>query len=313
VTDPPPNPMDAAASGTAPPSTDGGPTVIFLHIGKTGGMTLRTILNRQFPSSRIMVVRTRDRRPSNSRLRREETIEQFASLPVQARAEPRLIEGHVIFGVHEFVPRSSTYITLLRDPVALAISQYNFVTRRPGHWLHEELVSSGMSLDAYVESGMSLETDNSQTRAISGDTSAEFGECSEQMLEAAKSNIERHFAVAGITERFDETLILLGQAFGWSRLWYVPANVAPQAARRDPVSPETRERIADRNRFDVELYRWAGARFDAAVRAHPVFVRELRDLRRANALYRPWGHLTQTVPRRWHARWKGFTQTGPPS
>jgi hypothetical protein len=296
---------DGVRSGDATEPTTADATVIFLHIGKTGGMTLRSVLGRQFPRGQVMVVRTRDRRPSGSRLRREETIGQFASLPESERARPRLIEGHVIFGIHEFVPRPSTYITLLRNPVALTISQYNFVSRRPGHWLHDELVSSGMSLDAYVDSGLSLETDNSQTRAISGDTSAGFGECTEGMLDVAKSNIEEHFAVAGLTERFDETLVLLRQAFGWTRLWYVPANVAPKASGSGPISAETRRRIADRNRFDMELYRWAGERLDAAAAASPAFAEDVRRLRRENALYRPWGRLTQTLARRWSAHRKG--------
>jgi Galactose-3-O-sulfotransferase len=284
------------------------PTVIFLHIGKTGGMTLRSILGRQFAASQIMVLRTPDRAPSNHRLRREETIRHFAAMPEPMRRRPRLIEGHTIFGLHEYVPGPSTYITLVRDPVALTASQYNFVARKPGHWLHDELRSSGMTLDEYVDSGLSLETDNSQTRALSGDTSTAFGRCSQEMLERAKSNVDEHFSVLGLTERFDETLLLLRRAFGWSRLWYVPANVAPHR-RRGALSSETLGRIAERNRFDVELYRWACERFQRTIGDPSSFATELRAFRRANALYRPWGHATQTIPKRLYVRWKSPAQT----
>jgi hypothetical protein len=267
------------------------PTVIFLHIGKTAGTSLRKVLHRQFRSAEILRVETPWRNPT--RLRREETLEYFAGLPEERRARARLIEGHIIFGLHRSVPRPSTYITLLRNPVSLTISQYSFVLRRPRHWLHERVVSEHLSLEDYVRSGIALETDNSQTRALSGDTSAGFGECTREMLETAKANLEERFSVVGLTERFDESLIGLKRAFGWSNVCYVRANVSP---RKDPVPPETRAAIEEQNVLDLELYRWASDRFDAAIAADASFAEEFRRFRRANSLYRPWGHLTSTYP-----------------
>jgi galactose-3-O-sulfotransferase len=291
-------------SGDEVARADERPTVIFLHIGKTAGMTLRMILNRHFAPSDIMVLRNRDLTPRAHRLRREETVRHFAHLPESDRRRARLIEGHTIFGLHEVVPRPSTYITLLRNPIALTISQYNFVARKPRHWLHEDVAATDMTLDAYVRSGISLETDNSQTRALSGDTNTPFGACSEQMLEIAKSNVEKHFSVVGLTERFDETLLLLRRAFGWSKLYYVQANVAPNRSPRDSIPPSTLRRIENQNELDMELYRWARQRFDEAIATHHGFSDELRRFRRGNALYRPWGHLTYTMPRRMYARSK---------
>jgi hypothetical protein len=283
---------------------DGRPTVIFLHIGKTAGMTLRMIVNRHFDPTDIVVLRNRDLTPRPHRLRREETVRHFERLPESDRRRARLIEGHTIFGLHEVVPRPSTYITLVRNPVALTISQYNFVARKPRHWLHEDVVATDMTLEAYVRSGISLETDNSQTRALSGDTDTPFGECSEQMLEIAKANVEKHFSVVGLTERFDETLLLLRQAFGWSKLHYVQANVAPSSSQRPSIPDSTLRRIEDQNELDMELYRWARQRFDETIATNPGFSDELRVFRRGNALYRPWGHVTYTMPRRVYARWK---------
>ena len=76
-------------------------TIIFLHIGKTAGSTLRPVLKRQFPRSEAITIRAR-RRP------REETLTDFAQLPEADRMRPRLIMGHTVFGLHESVPRPST-------------------------------------------------------------------------------------------------------------------------------------------------------------------------------------------------------------
>ena len=143
-------------------------TVIFLHIGKTAGSTLRQVLKRQFPSSQALTVRAR-RRP------RTDTIADFARLPEEDRLRPRLIMGHTVFGLHEGVPRPCTYVTMLRQPVKLALSQYRYVQRIPSHHHHEAV--KDMTLEEYVASRISFEMDNSQTRAIAGDLDTPVGEC----------------------------------------------------------------------------------------------------------------------------------------
>ena len=282
------------------------PTVIFLHIGKTAGSTMRQVLRRQFPSSEIMVVRSPIRDPR--RLRREDTLAYFANLPEQERMRPRLILGHTIFGLHEFVPRPSTYITLLRDPLSLVVSQYGYVRRTPGHWLHQTALQ--MSLEEYVQSGVSLEMDNSQTRAISGDVSTEFGHCSREMLDAAARHIAESFTFVGLTERFDETLVLLGEAFGWSRLAYVRVNVAP-IRERQVLPSETTAMIRGQNVLDQELYDRTADAFQRSMEVYPSFDHDLRRLRRRNSVYRPWGRLTRTMPKQMLSKIAGGRQVNP--
>jgi hypothetical protein len=280
--------MQPERPAAAPQESD--PTVIFLHIGKTAGTTLRVILRRQFRPSQVMLVRAR-MRP------REETLTDFARLPEAERDRPRLIMGHTVFGLHRYVPRPSTYVTVLRRPVSLVLSQYNFVRRTVDHRHHQVVTSRNMSLQEYIASGVSLEMDNSQTRAIAGDLSTPFGECTSQMLEAAKDNLDRHFAVAGLTERFDETLLLLGKAFGWRRLHYVPANVSPRAMG-EQLEPATREAIEEQNRLDLDLYQHVGDRFGETIRRYPAFDRDLSHFRTINSIYRPWGQVRYVIPRR---------------
>lgn len=266
----------------------GDPTVIFLHIGKTAGTTMRQVLRRNFPASHTMLVRVHGRS-------REETLDRFAALPEEVRARPRLLVGHTVYGLHEHVPRPSVYISMVRKPFSLVLSQYRFVLRTPGHRHHEIVTSKRMTIADYVESGISMEMDNSQTRAIAGDRSTPFGECTDAMLETAKEHIDRSFAVVGLTERFDETLILLRKRFGWSKLRYVSANVAP----KEPVeiSDTTHDLIQEHNRLDNDLYRYVGERFDEALARYPKFEEELSRFRRANRRYRPLGNLTHTLPR----------------
>lgn len=271
---------------------DDRPTVLFLHIGKTAGATMRRALRRQFPGKLVMELRAPTVRPG--RLRRDGANEHFASLPEAERARPRLIVGHFTYGLHEAVPGPCVYVTLLRDPVALVLSQYHHVRRHPGHLLHER-VKAVPDLRSYVESGISLETDNSQTRALAGDTTTPFGGCTPQMLETARANLERSFRVVGLTERFDESLVLMRLAFGWDRLRYVPVNV--DRSRRELPSMQDLDLIRSRNELDLALYAWATERFEDAIAKIPGFGDHLARLRRDNAAYRPWGRLFD-APRR---------------
>jgi hypothetical protein len=290
-----------------PSGAETAPTLIFLHIGKTAGLSLRTILRRQFPSS--MVMDLRNPVTDRTRLRRESANAYFAGLPERERARPRLIMGHATFGLHDHIPRPSTYVTLLRDPVSLNVSLYHYIRRTSNHVLHERM-NDHPTLESFLRSGISLETDNSMTRAIAGDTSAPFGGCTDEMLAAAKEHIETHFSLVGFTERFDESLLLLGRAFGWSSLFYVQVNVAGKQGPSGSIPASTIELIRQQNRLDVELSRWVTERFDARIEADPAFGEDLRRFRATNRLYRPWGILTYSWPRRAFDRVANRTGSG---
>ncbi len=190
---------------------------------------MRRALRREYRSAEVMELKAPTVVPG--RLRRDGAVAYFASLPEAERARLRLIMGHMTFGLHEALPRPSTYVTLLREPLALIVSQYHHVRRHEGHILHEA-AQEYPDLASYVRSGISLEMDNSQTRAFAGDSTTPFGGCTQAMLDRAKANLADAFSVVGLTERFDESLVLMERAFGWTKLRYVTVNVDPGRSRR---------------------------------------------------------------------------------
>ena len=268
-------------------------TVIFLHVGKTAGATMRRALRREYHNAEVMELKAPT--VAAGRLRRDGAIAHFAALPESERARLRLIMGHMAFGLHEVVPRPSTYVTLLREPVALIASQYHHVRRHEGHILHEA-AQEYPDLASYVRSGISLEMDNSQTRAFAGDSTTPFGGCTRAMLDRAKANLVESFAVVGLTERFDESLVLMERAFGWTKLRYVTVNVDPGRSRRAPLSEEDLALARTQNALDLELYAWGSERFAATLAGWPGFDEALAAFRRRNERYQPLGKLAQ-LPR----------------
>jgi hypothetical protein len=131
--------------------------------------------------------------------------------------------------------------------------------------------------------------DNAQTRIVSGVwVGPEFGACTRDMLETAKSNLRDHFVVVGLTERFDETLLLLKRQLGWRRHSYTRHNVTARRPVKRELSEAALGSILSANRLDIELYRYAKELFDEQVRQQgPSFTRELNRFRSVNRWVKP--------------------------
>lgn len=243
-------------------------TLIFLHIPKSGGTTLHGIIESQYPSQAILTI---------DGAHVQASIAEFKALPEAERARLQVLKGHMPFGLHEWLPQSSTYITLLRNPVERAISHYYHIVRTPHHTHHAAVAGTGMDLATFVREGVSRIIDNGQVRLLAAREEMPYGQCSASMLEQAKSNVERYFRVVGFTERFDETLVLLNQEFGWGVNYYHRRNVGKNRPQTASVPDETLRLIAELNEYDLQLYRFATERMDAAVRAHgPAFAAAYR-------------------------------------
>ena len=237
-------------------------TVIFLHLPKTAGSTLNWIIQRQYEPAAIYAFRWYfhwSLLPTD----------EFKQLPTAQKEKIRFITGHMSFGLHEAMSGSYTYITVLRNPVDRVISSYYHILRDRKHPIHNEVIS--MSLPQYLCSGLSLDANNGQTRRLSGvGTTVPYGQCSSQMLEQAKQNIQEHFSIVGLTERFDETLILLKRHFGWKNPFYLTQNKGRNQPAREDISPDGPDLIKQYNQLDIELYQYAQEMFDAQIRQQDV-------------------------------------------
>jgi hypothetical protein len=105
------------------------------------------------------------------------------------------------------------------------------------------------------------------------------------MLEQAKRNLAT-FAAVGISERFDETLILLKQLFGWSNTFYVKANVGRNRAARQEFSKDTLAALERYNELDQQLYEYATKLFANSIAERGRgFQRKITSFRLINRAY----------------------------
>ncbi|MAS33846.1 MAG: hypothetical protein CL610_07560 [Anaerolineaceae bacterium] len=230
-------------------------TTIFLHIPKTGGNTLSQILRRLYNSEHTRSIYSL------------KDLDTFLNAPLEDRSTVELLEGHFSYGIHDYLPRPSSYITMLRDPVERILSLYYYILREPANYLHRTVVDQQMSLEAFVNSNLTIEVTNFQTRALAGmtldpDSTQVVGE---EALMLAQRRLRENFAVAGVLDKFDESLVLLSDHFGWnlsdSKLSYTKGNVSHGRPTRHDISDHIYRAILKTNELDYELYRYATSLF----------------------------------------------------
>ena len=219
--------------------------LIFLHIPKTAGTTLNRIIEWQYSPLSIFTID-----PLGIRA----TPERFKTLSEQRRRQFRVVRGHMVYGIHEFLPQGATYITMLRDPVARLLSAYSFILRRPLNPMHRKLKHERLGVEAFIR--LTPNRQNLQCRILAG---VKDVTCDQRVLDIAKENITKSFSVVGLCERFEESLMLIAKTFGWEIPYYENRKVSKV---RPAVEPGVVNMIQEHNRFDMELYEFARKRFE---------------------------------------------------
>ena len=181
--------------------------VVFVHIPKTAGSTLRAIMRWQYKPEQIFHI--------NWDFDRNAPFTEFINLPEQKRKETRIVYGHIPFGLHEVVQREVDYFTMLRDPIERSISHYYHIRKLPNHFHHHS--AHTMELGEFVDSGVFREMDNGQVRQLTALGQIPFGTCTPDMLDQAIANLDDRFCVVGLQERFDESILLLRRSLGWRK------------------------------------------------------------------------------------------------
>jgi hypothetical protein len=253
--------------------------LLFIHIRKTAGSSLRSLLANQFPASEVF-----------SNAHSVQVRHRWA--PIQPGEKPSLtpnaqfVTGHLDFDFVSRFARPPMVLTVLREPIALVLSAYNFYrgndepffsmlrddwsaaeyesrrhftnrARRLGlrRFLTEEEATAGTWLS------------NVQTRQLAGASCADLTVNDPRLLETALANLKRCDLV-GLVERLDETLLLLGQMMGWGRIGPIPhLNKTPDTGADEVVDAESSDILRSWNALDLRLYDAACSLFEDKVAA----------------------------------------------
>jgi Galactose-3-O-sulfotransferase len=253
-------------------------------------MTLADILARNFRPDEFLQVSPDDTEPSAlgtwstgaavhpiARMRRPEKL--------------RAVWGHWGPGVRAFLPRPCAAVTLLRDPREVIVSAYHYTDAH---------VRLKRTFDEYMaeQSDYPIGFDNPLTRVLSARpelnpadpdaTTATQPTVTEADLSAAIAVLDDCMLV-GVTERFDETLLILAADLGWtlSDLVYTRLNVTGHRPALAELTPATRKKLSDLTAFDARLHARAREHLGRRIRSYRggSFERTLLFFRQLNARF----------------------------
>jgi len=249
------------------------PLLVFIHLRKTAGTTVAFVMRRQFGRGEAMDLDAPSIEAAN---------QAWNAIPPARRDRIKCVRGHLPFAPELFAPRAITCFTILRDPVERVVSEYYFNLHNPTIRFHAALVRERITLDQFVNSERFAEVHNTQTRMLSG---AKAGVGRRESLELAFTNLGERIAMVGISERFEETLLLNRAILGWRHVIYRRVNVNRHRPVLGAIAPSTLAAIERANSLDRELYRYACARFEELLQHHHITNSDVIALRRASQVY----------------------------
>ena len=245
------------------------PRLVFIHLPRTGGTAIQHFLEDLVGAASVARIRL----PAD-------VLGQLADL----RAKPIVI-GHFFYPVIRLLPETAV-ATVVRDPVERSISVWEYLQWQQHHPDHEVLGARGIrSLDEFAEDALLAgHVRNNQTQLLGCEydiesivSALEAGEidlpeavrltgeaerapANEATLRCAKKRLAG-MVIVGVTEELAVVAGPLEEHLGASSAHSLePENVSPHAivARRsEAYGRATRERLAELNSLDEELYAFA--------------------------------------------------------
>lgn len=233
-----------------------------MHIPKTAGLSLQGLVRRRY------------KQPGALKLiyDREDIVQGFADDP-----DLQLVMGHYRYGYHQFTQRPYRYICFMRDPVEQVVSHYHFYLDHPHKFKALKEAPSDLLDFARGPYGY-----NFQTCFVSGMANIHGRE--KEALAQARENLG-NFALVGITEAFDLSLLMLGRMLGWSICYYDRVNLGKGRQQRPGPTEAERESLEELLTPDRELYAQARAQWEQQKENWPEADAALRRFQRENRIF----------------------------
>ena len=223
--------------------------VIFFHIPKTGGTTLDYITAKNYRIDYVYQVNG-------------PAFDQHVAGVFKNNKMFRTLMGHYELNdyYHQlFDRRLMAQFTMLREPVSRVISYYDYLRTSENHPKYH--LAKDMTLEAFIEHPQIDEMPDAQTHRIMGllkkNEWKKDKRSKEQLLEDVKYQLEHRFSLFGLTEMYDQFLIMAQKTLGWQDVFYRRMNESKVKTDKTTIPESTISRIKEINSVDMALYDFA--------------------------------------------------------
>ncbi|USN99796.1 MAG: sulfotransferase family 2 domain-containing protein [Phycisphaeraceae bacterium] len=220
--------------------------ILFLHLPKAAGTTLKSIIERVYGSDRVAFLKA----PRGE-------VEAFGARPVEERTAYDAVAGHMTWGDVPIVPGAHV-ITMLRDPIERLLSWFHYQQTNPNAKLHDAF--AGLSFEDAVRRSIFPGQYNQMTDRLRDPDVADAAGA----VASARKNLAS-CAAFGLSERFAESVAHFGRVLRWPETEWSDLNVSEGRPRAGDLDRAILAHLRRACGPDYELYDFARRLFDQRV------------------------------------------------
>ena len=222
--------------------------LIFTHIPRTGGTTLRAILSK-YIKSHIYI----------------DSFSNFSFMNDEELNSYTFIATHCGYGIFNRINKPHKKVVILRDPIDRVVSHYYYLKNLEDNISYSSYYAKTLSLKQFVETenpAIQVGIHNAQTWHLVKDKSLYFRnrykEISDKdLLEMAIDHLSQYDFV-GFTDSLATILDKIGVEYGWAEVSQdLPSMRKSERPDTSDISDSIQNSIRDRESLDLLLYKRA--------------------------------------------------------
>lgn len=182
--------------------------LIFTHIPRTGGTTLRSIISGHIKNFRFI-----------------DSFSEFSFINDEELNSYNFIATHCGYGIFNRISRSHKKVIILRDPIERVISHYFYLRNLEDNVSYSSYYAKKLSIQEFIEENnpaVQISLNNTQTWHLVKDKNIFFrknyqNKTNSEILDIAIDHLKTYDFI-GITNDLSSVLLELNQAYGWDEV-----------------------------------------------------------------------------------------------